>query len=207
MKKIYLIRHGKTVWNEENRLQGSKDSALTSEGKSQALYLSEWFQDIKIDRIFCSPAPRAQKTASLAFPNYEKTTDARIREIDMGEWEGQLYSDISKKDPQQWHNFFYNPLDYKPNNGGESYFELEKRLMSFINTLEKETQDDGIIVVVSHHIAIKVLYQLLINKNIDKVGDTPEILPNSVTVIDRNQEKYVMNKFSCIDHYKYKIYD
>lgn len=45
---IYLIRHGKTLWNQEHRMQGSKNSPLTAEGKQRSNVSSKTF---RIDRL------------------------------------------------------------------------------------------------------------------------------------------------------------
>lgn len=63
--KIFLTRHGETEWNKENRLQGWKDSTLTSEGKEIARLLGKRLKDAPIDRINTSPSKRAVHTAEL----------------------------------------------------------------------------------------------------------------------------------------------
>lgn len=51
MLTIYLTRHGETVWNIENRLQGSKDSELTASGISDAKLLSEKLAKVSFSKI------------------------------------------------------------------------------------------------------------------------------------------------------------
>ncbi|MDB4940139.1 MAG: phosphoglycerate mutase, 2,3-bisphosphoglycerate-dependent phosphoglycerate mutase [Candidatus Doudnabacteria bacterium] len=60
---IYIVRHGQTQMNTENRLQGRVDSPLTELGIKQAQALGEKFKEIGFDAIYSSPAGRARDTA------------------------------------------------------------------------------------------------------------------------------------------------
>ena len=61
--RIYLVRHGETVWNVEKRLQGWKDSPLTDNGVRSAKRLAKRLQGIRLDRVFSSDQTRALITA------------------------------------------------------------------------------------------------------------------------------------------------
>ena len=63
--ELYLIRHGKTIWNAENRLQGRTDIELNEEGIAAAKELGEKLKNIHFDMIYSSPLKRAFNTAEL----------------------------------------------------------------------------------------------------------------------------------------------
>ena len=63
--KIYLIRHGQTTGDLEDRYGGDYDDHLTEEGKAQARGLADKLKDSGIEIIFCSPKIRAQETAEI----------------------------------------------------------------------------------------------------------------------------------------------
>ena len=67
MLEVYLVRHGKTVFNTIGRLQGWSDSPLTDEGRAAAAALGCRMgkQEIAFDAAFSSTAPRAAETAGL----------------------------------------------------------------------------------------------------------------------------------------------
>ena len=67
MLEVYLVRHGKTVFNTIGRLQGWSDSPLTDEGRAAAAALGCRIgkREIAFDAAFSSTAPRAAETASL----------------------------------------------------------------------------------------------------------------------------------------------
>lgn len=48
MLNIYLVRHGETEWNKENRLQSWKDSPLTERGVNNALLLGARLKSIEV---------------------------------------------------------------------------------------------------------------------------------------------------------------
>ncbi len=95
---LYLVRHGETDWNREQRLQGTVDVPLNSAGLAQARRLADYFARIPVVCIVSSPLARATATAAIlaeacACPH---TTDARLREVDHGAWSGRTLPDISQ---------------------------------------------------------------------------------------------------------------
>ena len=65
--ELYIVRHGKTIWNKERRLQGSIDIELAEEGIEAAELLHDQLisSNITFDRIYSSPLKRAKKTAEI----------------------------------------------------------------------------------------------------------------------------------------------
>ncbi len=63
--RIYLTRHGQTEWNLQKRMQGHKNSDLTSLGKEQAKALGLRMKDVELNAIYTSSLPRAMQTAEL----------------------------------------------------------------------------------------------------------------------------------------------
>ena len=63
--KIYLIRHGQTTGDVEDRYGGSYDDELTDKGKIQASELANKIGNSGIQVLFCSPMIRAQQTAKI----------------------------------------------------------------------------------------------------------------------------------------------
>jgi len=63
--KLYIVRHGQTGYNIDNKVCGISDVELTSLGKQQAKMASEQLKDISLDMIFASPLQRAHETAKI----------------------------------------------------------------------------------------------------------------------------------------------
>jgi broad specificity phosphatase PhoE len=62
---IYLIRHGETDWNRQNRLQGIEDIELNESGIRQSAVCAQAFAGVLVDRILASPLKRAKVTADI----------------------------------------------------------------------------------------------------------------------------------------------
>ena len=62
---LYIIRHGKTDWNDRHKLQGRTDVPLNEEGRRMAEEAREAYRDVHFDICFCSPLIRAKETAEI----------------------------------------------------------------------------------------------------------------------------------------------
>ena len=64
--KLYFVRHGRTVWNQEGRFQGaSGDSPLLPESIETLKRLGQYLKDVPFDQIYSSDLPRAVKSAEI----------------------------------------------------------------------------------------------------------------------------------------------
>ncbi|XP_044469457.1 probable 2-carboxy-D-arabinitol-1-phosphatase [Mangifera indica] len=92
-KRVVLVRHGQSTWNEEGRIQGSSDfSVLTKKGESQAETSRQMLIDDSFDVCFSSPLIRSKRTAEIIWGNREEEilTDSDLREIDLYSFQGLL---------------------------------------------------------------------------------------------------------------------
>lgn len=98
MTKIYLTRHGETVWNRQCRFQGHKNSDLTEKGILAAELLADRIEEIELDYIVSSPLMRAYNTAEIirGNKNIQIIKHDGLKEINLGKFEGMSYKDIQK---------------------------------------------------------------------------------------------------------------
>jgi probable phosphoglycerate mutase len=151
-----ILRHGETEWNREGRLQGELDSRLTATGREQALRQGAILAAFGTSgwACYCSPQERAVQTAALAVPQARVHLDERLREIGLGEWSGQLRSDIAMRVPELFEG---NSLDwYHHAPGGEGLVSLAARLTSFLVDVDQPA------IIVTHGITSRVLRCLLV---------------------------------------------
>lgn len=59
--EIIFVRHGKTSWNKEKKMQGNVDIPLSEEGIIHAEKMADKLENKKIDIAFCSPLVRANR--------------------------------------------------------------------------------------------------------------------------------------------------
>ncbi|MBQ1538156.1 MAG: histidine phosphatase family protein, partial [Ruminococcus sp.] len=62
---LYIMRHGKTDWNSQHKLQGRTDVPLNEEGRKMAQRAAEEYRGVHFDVCYCSPLSRARETAEI----------------------------------------------------------------------------------------------------------------------------------------------
>ena len=63
--KLYLVRHGQSIYNLENKFTGWKDVDLTKQGTKQAVDCGTLLKDIKFDLCYTSNLKRAINTLNI----------------------------------------------------------------------------------------------------------------------------------------------
>lgn len=110
MTRIILVRHGKSTYNQERRIQGRLDkSILTEAGRAGAKQVGDILSSITFDAAYTSPLQRAKETAEIILsrltnPPQLQPTD-KLMEIDLPLWEGMLRQEAIDQFPeayQQW---------------------------------------------------------------------------------------------------------
>ncbi|XWS28615.1 hypothetical protein CRYUN_Cryun25bG0085900 [Craigia yunnanensis] len=92
-KRVVLVRHGQSTWNEEGRIQGSSNfSVLTKKGEAQAETSRQMLIDDSFDVCFSSPLIRSKRTAEIIWGTRkdEMISDSDLREIDLYSFQGLL---------------------------------------------------------------------------------------------------------------------
>jgi len=136
-KKILLIRHGTTAFNQADRLQGRIDNPLNETGEAEVARLAELIRDEPLDVIYCSPLVRARQTAEAirrvrgghcgpGGPSAPLRIVADFHEIDLGDWEGLDYTTVKERDPEFFNCWLEKADQAIPN--GESFTQVCERV-------------------------------------------------------------------------------
>ena len=99
-RRLYLVRHGETDWNVDDRIQGRTDNPLNDVGRSQADALARYLASAPIELVASSTLMRAATTADAVaayHPSAPRVLDERFVEMGFGELEGQKLSDIQPR--------------------------------------------------------------------------------------------------------------
>jgi len=180
MTRLILIRHGETDWNVEGRWQGQIDVPLNENGKSHANRLVVDLAEAGIDAIYSSDLSRALETArpfaeALELP---VRTDKRLREINQGEWQGLLVTDIQARYAELFRDRIANPHTVAPP-GGETVAQVEERVYQSLEDILQRHPDETV-AIVAHGFVIAVLRLRLEHKKVDEVWD---LIPGSAQVL------------------------
>ena len=162
---LYFIRHGETDWNRAQRYQGRQDVPLNATGRSQAsrngrLLVEMLGHGSGAPDYVASPLLRARETMEIVrrelglAPDAYRTDD-RLAEIRYGHWEGQLWGELPRTDPDGYAAREADPWGWQPV-GGESYRMLSDRVALWLAEVRRDA------VVVSHGGVSRVLRGLVL---------------------------------------------
>lgn len=150
-RRVYLVRHGQTEYNATGRMQGQLDTDLSQVGVQQAKVTAQMLGDKRIARVISSDLRRAYDTALILAEPFgcEVTTDVRLRETDLGQWQGASREDVDREFPGQRAYWRHDPQWAPP--GGETRLEVAERANAVIEEImATDTFDEGDVMIVAH---------------------------------------------------------
>jgi broad specificity phosphatase PhoE len=186
-RRLWLVRHGATLWNSEQRFCGHSDIPLSSEGQGQARWLAHHLCTQQIATIYTSDLLRAQQTADIIASQSSQpvqvTVSSSWREIAFGAWEGLTYEQITQQFPSNT-GFFSDPLSVAPPDG-ETLQALAHRVQhAFIELAQAASfSGDGDIVLVSHGGPLRVLLSIILAMPLELQWRL-HLAPGSLSAID-----------------------
>ncbi|MCC6478597.1 MAG: histidine phosphatase family protein [Sphingomonadaceae bacterium] len=165
-KRLFIARHGETVFNAAGRMQGMyAHTPLTREGCDQATDMGEALRrHVQADAplaLVSSPAGRTLQTLALVVEElgrdfHANDTDIRLREIDVGDWDGCYYKDIApdiRTIMDMEHKLFIKKAP-----GGEDYRDVAERVSEWLS--EQQFQTD--MLIITHGMTARVLRGILL---------------------------------------------
>lgn len=158
MTTLYLVRHGETVANKAQILQGHQGGELNDTGKAQAREVAEKMKDEHIDAFVASDLHRAIQTCEIiAAPHGVKREDIvttpLLRERDWGSFTGKFIPDLEHA---EW------PDDV------ESLDHMKNRAKSFMEWI-KTNFPDKVVLAVGHGIINKAIQSVYYNKPMNEI--------------------------------------
>lgn len=167
MKTLYIVRHGETEWNKIGRYQGITNVPLNENGIAQAKACGNALKDVHFDRILSSDLSRALVTAETIRGNrqLEIKTDERLREINFGDWEKLLFTEIEERWPGLINQMYRRPDIVKVPNG-ESFQEVQDRAWSAVSDFLNENNEDETILITCHGGTIRTILCKLLDISI-----------------------------------------
>lgn len=154
---LVLIRHGQTRWNREGRWQGQANPPLNALGRRQAQRAATELHSRELEHLYSSDLRRALETAHIigAELGIAVIPDARLREINLGRWQGMLSTDIQAQYPDEFRRWHESPLTVRPPDG-EDVHTLAARVLEAVSeiALRHPGQRVGI---VAHELPIAVV--------------------------------------------------
>lgn len=155
--ELWLVRHGQTDWNIERRFQGHTDIPLNTQGIEQARKLAAFLNGSRIPAVYSSDLTRALKTAEILAEgrNIPVFQDPRLREINMGSWEGRTWPDVNEHLTGEMEQLNADPV-FGRAPGGESLAEVAERLKAAADEITARHPGQTVLIV-SHGLSVGAL--------------------------------------------------
>ena len=174
--KLYLIRHGQSIYNLENRFTGWKDVDLTDLGTSQAKEAAKLLQDESFDLAFTSNLYRAQKTLDIILGELNMSLDVikneALNERDYGDLVSQNKSEAAEKFGEKQVQIWRRSFDTPPPGGESLKMTLERTLPYFNSNIKPHLSDGKNIILSAHGNSIRSIVMDLFNYSSDQILKT-----------------------------------
>lgn len=156
-RRLVLLRHGRTAWNEEGRAQGHADIELDDAGHAQAQAVAHHLVTLAPDALWSSDLARARQTAGYVTRacGLVPTYDARLREFDVGERQGLTLDEFAERFPAEYSSWVSGD-GLLPVKGGEVTEDVEHRLVPALQDCLASLGHGQTGLVVTHGAAMKV---------------------------------------------------
>ncbi|TOK24209.1 phosphoglycerate mutase [Vibrio parahaemolyticus] len=193
-RRIFVLRHGETEFNADEKLQGHCNSSLTSKGSDQARRVGttlKQYVENRPFRVYSSTLGRALQTSQIvceelnySYENLNK--EPRLKEFSLGEWEQRTIPSLEQEIP----NLLAQNDWYLQAPNCETYESVRERLSSWLS----DVAHDEDIVVVSHGLTGIVLRGLLLGMDYTQVWQ--QDLPQDAFFIIEDGR---INRVNCVD--------
>jgi len=155
VKKLILVRHGLTDWNENGRLMGRSDVEINIRGHTQAERVAHALAPRAIDAIYSSPQLRARQTAAPLAGTAQKdvVVESDFDEVWLSDaWKGKKLTEL--RGDEDLERIIEDPT-YR-SDAIEPIAEVQARTVAACERL-RERHPRGTVVVVSHGDPLRVI--------------------------------------------------
>lgn len=202
MTKLYLIRHGQSLANQEGVFAGHYDVDLTDLGRAQAEKVADFFTKgfVPVDAIAASDLLRAYKTARPLSDRLGLPIEARedLREIFAGAWENVSFSWIQEEYGEDYALWRMDP-GYARCTEGESTEEVSRRVLAAVTEIA-ERYDGKTVVVATHATVIRALTTLWLRGDIHEMKEVDWVPNASVTEVNFENGTFTLGRIGVTEH-------
>ncbi|MGX7347621.1 histidine phosphatase family protein [Aerococcus vaginalis] len=218
--KLYFMRHGETILNRYNRMQGWSDALLTEEGKQSLAKMGEALQYVPFSAVYTSDLSRTVATAKIILAHNVATADdisiqqlPEFREEYFGSLEG-LDAEPIWADMATYISAHFNPAlmtdnervrrqvdgfhDIDPEHEAEDFLTFWARVeKGLIEVTQRHRETDQNILIVSHGMTIRnMLHELIPEFSLDTFLDN-----GSVSIVRYQDGHYHLDSFNQLNNF------
>ena len=200
MGRWVLVRHGVTQWNEEGRVQGHVETSLSVAGRRQAQRVAARLAGVAFDAAYASDLPRCVETAQILLDSRDVPlqTAHELRELSYGEWEGRVFQEIQRDEPERYAMLMERPMEFVAP-GGEGVLALLQRVREFVASLRKAHGPDDTLLVVAHLVSLRGLLLAMLDLPDEAIWRFA-LSPASVSVLNVYQNAATLEEWNSTTH-------
>ncbi len=141
---VLLATTGSTSWEDEGRLCGATDLAMSESGRDVFAESLELLSGEKLDTVYCSPDEGSRDAAEIVAKRFgaRKKVIESLREVSLGLWEGQRREDLAERHSKAYKQWCDGPVNVVPPEG-EPFDEARERIVSEICKLMEKARTGG----------------------------------------------------------------
>ena len=185
--KLYFVRHGRTEWNEEGRIQGANgDSPLLESSIQQLEALGQHLSQTYFDAAYSSDLPRAVHTAQILLKQNQHPITLQetpaLREWWLGRLEGRKIVELKALYPEEMKAFRHNLAEFHHDIfGAESVEETTQRTCDFVKSLKGKEFDT--VLIVGHGANLTASIRTLLGYKPEELRKNGGLTNASVTIL------------------------
>jgi broad specificity phosphatase PhoE len=154
---LYLVRHGTTTMNVENRYRGRRDIPLDAQGYQDAVDAARVLSNQGLAAVYTGPLRRTIATAQI-IADEARVPDIRILHglinVDYGAWEGLTSREAEMYDPRAFQRYRSKPAEAVCPNG-ERLSDARGRMLDAIELIAQRHRGESV-VAVTHAVMIRL---------------------------------------------------
>jgi broad specificity phosphatase PhoE len=154
---LYMVRHGTTTMNVENRYRGRRDVPLDAQGYQDAVDAARFLSGVGVKAVYTGPLRRTIATAQI-IADEVRVPDIRIlhglNNLDYGAWEGLTSGEAQMYDPKAFETYRTSPSTAVCP-AGERLRDAQRRVLDAISLMASRHRGE-IVVAVTHAVMIRL---------------------------------------------------
>lgn len=188
LTRIFFVRHCEAEGNTRGVLQGRTDCDVSGNGAKQLALVSLRLRNEPFSALYTNPLRRAYKTAQAInqYHNLPVRKDARLIEIDMGDWEGRSWEDIEKDNPPMLKIWKEDTGEFVAP-GGESVRHVEQRMWEAARAIARANAGRTVCAV-SHGCAIRSLLCRALGLPLSRMDEIPWCDNTGISVLEFGED-------------------
>lgn len=156
--RLYLVRHGTTTMNVQNRYRGRRDIPLDATGYQDALDAASRLSGMRLSAVYTGPLRRAIAAAQI-IADEARVPDLRIlhglNNVDYGAWEGMTAQEAATFDPEAFELYRTSP-SRAACPLGERLSDAKQRMIDAIQLMSSRHAGEAV-AAVTHAVMIRLL--------------------------------------------------